>query len=72
MSKSLYLNYFGKIVTIILDNTITNNIVLECIDREALIAVRNGIIYELSNSTSCQPVIIKCSVLADIQVNSNY
>lgn len=66
MPKMLYLNFFGKIVSTILDDKIENTIVLECIDQNALIAVRNGIINELSND---QPVVIKYAVYVDIQVN---
>lgn len=64
--NTLYLNYFGKIVSIILDNKITNTITLECLDQDSLVAVRNGVFSELSND---QPAIINISVLADIQVN---
>ncbi|XP_022165272.1 uncharacterized protein LOC111030188 isoform X2 [Myzus persicae] len=64
MPKTLYLNYFGKIVTMVLDDKITKTIILECLDQDALIAVRNGIFSELSND---QPAIIKLSVLADVQ-----
>lgn len=50
----------------VLDDKITKTIILECLDQDALIAVRNGIFSELSND---QPAIIKLSVLADVQVN---
>jgi len=60
------LDFFGKIVSVILDDKITKTIILECIDQDTLIAVRNGIFSELSND---QPATIQCSVLADIQVN---
>lgn len=53
-------------MSIILDDTITKTIVIECADKNTLIAVRDGVIYELSND---QPVTINYSVLADIQVN---
>jgi len=66
MPKTLYLNYFGKIVSIVLDEKITKTIILECLDQDVLVAVRNGIFSELSND---QPAIIKLSVLADVQVN---
>ncbi|KAF0753240.1 Uncharacterized protein FWK35_00018072 [Aphis craccivora] len=62
--NTLYLNYFGKIVSIILDNKITNTITLECLDQDSLVAVRNGVFSELSND---QSAIINISVLADIQ-----
>lgn len=62
----LYLNFFGIIVSVVLDDQITKTITLECIDRVTLIAVRNGILNELSND---QPGTIKYSILADIQVN---
>lgn len=39
---------------------------MECVDQNALITVRNGILNELSNNL---PVIIEYSVLASIQVN---
>lgn len=39
---------------------------MECVDQDALITVRNGILDELSNNL---PVVIKYSVLADVQVN---
>jgi len=39
---------------------------MECLDQDALVAVRNGVFSELSND---QPAIINFSVLADIQVN---
>jgi len=64
--KTLYLNYFGKIVSMVLDDKITKTIILECLDQDALVAVRNGIFSELSSDL---PAIIKLSVLADIQVN---
>lgn len=66
MPKTLYFNYFGKIVLMVLDDKITKTITLECLDQDVLVAVRNGIFSELSND---QPAIIKLSVLADIQVN---
>lgn len=66
MQNTLYLNFFGRIVSVILDDKITKTIILESIDRDTLIAVRNGILNELSND---QPGIIKYSILADIQVN---
>lgn len=66
MPKILYFNFFGIIVSIVLDDKITKTIVMECVDQDALITVRNGILDELSNNL---PVIIKYSVLADIQVN---
>jgi len=66
MPKTLYLNYFGKIVSMVLDDKITKTIILECLDQDVLVAVRNGIFSELSND---QPAIIKLSVLADVQVN---
>lgn len=66
MTKTLYLNYFGKIVSVVLDEKTTKTIILECLDQDALVAVRNGIFSEFSND---QPVIIQFSVLADIQVN---
>lgn len=66
MPKILYLNYFGKIVSIIFDDKIAKTIVLESIDQNALTAVRNGIINELSNG---QPVNIKYAVFIEIQVN---
>jgi len=50
----------------VLDDKITKTIILESIDRDALIAIRNGVLNHLSNN---QPVIIQYSVLADIQVN---
>lgn len=65
MPKTLHFNLFGKIVSMILDNKITKTIVMECIDRGTLIALRNGVLSELSND---QPVNIKYSVLADTQV----
>ncbi|KAL4131403.1 hypothetical protein QTP88_008719 [Uroleucon formosanum] len=64
MPKTLYFNYFGKIVLMVLDDKITKTITLECLDQDVLVAVRNGIFSELSND---QPAIIKLSVLADIQ-----
>lgn len=66
MPKTLYFNYFGKIVLMVLDDKITKTIALECLDQDVLVAVRNGIFSELSND---QPAVIKLSVLADIQVN---
>lgn len=50
----------------VLDDKITKTIILECLDQDVLVAVRNGIFSELSND---QPAIIKLSVLADVQVN---
>ncbi|XP_001948571.1 uncharacterized protein LOC100165824 [Acyrthosiphon pisum] len=64
MPKTLYLNYFGKIVSMVLDDKITKTIILECLNQDVLVAVRNGIFSELSND---QPAIIKLSVLADVQ-----
>lgn len=66
MPKTLYMDFFGNIVSIILDDKTTKSIVIECIDQDALIVVRNGILDELSNN---QPAIINYSVLADVQVN---
>lgn len=66
MPKVLPLNFFGKIVSVILDDKVTKTIVLECIDKNALIRVRDGIFSELSND---QPATIKHSVLSDVQVN---
>lgn len=66
MSKTLYLNIFGKIVSVIFDDKISKTIILECFDKNALTAVRNGIIDELSNG---QPVNIKHAVFVEIQVN---
>jgi len=60
------MDFFGNIVSIILDDKTTKSIVIECIDQDALIVVRNGILDELSNN---QPAIINYSVLADVQVN---
>lgn len=62
----LYFNLFGIIISVVLDDQITKTITLECIDQVTLIAVRNGILNELSND---QPGTIKHSILADIQVN---
>lgn len=66
MPKILYFNFFGILVSIDLDDKITKTIVMECVDQDALIAVRNGVLDELSNN---RLVIIKCSALSDIQVN---
>lgn len=66
MPKTLYLNFFGKIVSVIFDDKITKTITLECFDQNALTAVRNGIINELSNG---QPVKIEYAVFVEIQVN---
>lgn len=65
MPKILYLNFFGKIVSVMLDDKVTKSIVLESNNRDTLIAVRNGLLNELSND---QPAVIKYSVLADVQV----
>lgn len=54
------------IISLILEDNISKTIALECTDHNTLIAVRNGILDELSND---QPPIINYSVLADIQVN---
>ncbi|XP_025414302.1 uncharacterized protein LOC112686300 [Sipha flava] len=62
--KTLYFNLFDKIVSITFDNEITKTIVLECINLDALISVRNAVFNELSND---QSVNIKYSVLADTQ-----
>lgn len=65
MPKILYLSFFGKIVSVMLDDKVTKSIVLESNDQDTLIAVRNGLLNELSND---QPAVIKYSVLADVQV----
>lgn len=61
----LYLNFFGKIVSVMLDDKVTRTIVLESNDRDTLISIRDGVFNELSNN---QPAIIKYSVLSDVQV----
>lgn len=61
------MNFFGNIVSIILDDKTTKSITIECMDQDALIAVRNGVLDELSNN---QPAIINYSVLSDVQVNT--
>lgn len=66
MPKTLYLNFFGKIVSVIFDDKIAKTITLESSDQNALTTVRNGIINELSNG---QPVNIKYAVFVEIQVN---
>lgn len=66
MPKTLYLNFFGKIVSVIFDDKIAKTIILECVDQNTLTAVRDGIINELSNG---QPVNIKYAVFVEIQVN---
>lgn len=66
LPKTIYFNFFGKFVSVILDDKITKTIVLECIDRDTLIEVRDGFFNELSLD---QPAIIKHAVFADLQVN---
>lgn len=61
----LYLNFFGKIVSVMLDDKVTRTIVMESNDRDTLILIRDGVFNELSND---QPAIIKYSVLSDVQV----
>lgn len=62
----MYFNFFGKIVSVILDDKVTKTITLECIDQDTLISIRNGIFSELSDS---RPAVIKYTVLANVQVS---
>lgn len=59
------MNFFEKIVTVFLDDKSTKTIILESIDYDSLIIVRNGFLSELSNN---QPAVINHSILSDVQV----